>query len=440
MKISRKSLFIVVILILSGTFVNAVVINEVNFNSDSTRALVGTVVANEVNYDPESVPQFIELYNLTSSSIDLSGWEIQAAGASFNTVVTLPEDSTIPANGYFLISAGTMLPTPDVINAGFVLDSDFSVDIAGVRLRDDSLNVIDTVLYGYSSGVTNTNGLQDDLGSVDPADATIDIVGTCTSISRSPAGTDTDVSFNDFFELVMSPTNSLGETGNPCVLATNTPTPTVSPSSTPTPSLSPTPTPTINPTTFPSPTPSPTPLPTLDCFWDITIVASNGNPEYEETYWSIYTSDTDCGTTWTYGRSVASEIIVSDKEKKVCTGWTLGIYDFYIPTIISDGTSNEFSYDMQAGSYILTWLWKTQYYLETLSDPFDGGTVMPTSDWFDDQDVVNISATPNAGWEFMYYEGDLSGTDSQQELTIDSPKQVIGKFTHPTDIENWMLY
>lgn len=177
---------------------------------------VNAVVINEINYDAASTPQFIELYNLTSSPIDLESWEIQAAGTSFSTVATLPSGATIPANGYYLISAGTMAPTPDNTNAGLVLDNTVSTDVAGVRLRDDSQNVIDTTLYGYSTGVLNTNGLQDDLGSVDPTDAALDTAGTCSSISRSPAGTDTDVSFNDFFELSMSPTNSAGQTSNPC--------------------------------------------------------------------------------------------------------------------------------------------------------------------------------------------------------------------------------
>lgn len=71
---------------------------------------------------------FVELYNTTSSAINISGWSVQyysatgTAPATGNTGV-IPEGKIIPAHGYFLIAAaagtgGTVdLPTADVITA-----------------------------------------------------------------------------------------------------------------------------------------------------------------------------------------------------------------------------------------------------------------------------------------------------------------------------------
>ena len=36
--------------------------------------------------------------------------------------------------------------------------------------------------------------------------------------------------------------------------------------------------------------------------------------------------------------------------------------------------------------------------------------------------VVELTATPSAGWKFKDWSGDLSGTDNPKEITIDKPK------------------
>ncbi|MEI8084656.1 MAG: lamin tail domain-containing protein [Paludibacter sp.] len=64
---------------------------------------------------------YVELYNTTSQSIDITGWSIQyytSAGTAVITVFTLPTNSTIKPYNYFLIQCsggaiGTALPTPD---------------------------------------------------------------------------------------------------------------------------------------------------------------------------------------------------------------------------------------------------------------------------------------------------------------------------------------
>jgi hypothetical protein len=69
---------------------------------------------------------FIELYNTTTTAINISGWSIQyysATGTGLATnVFVIPEGKSIPAKGYFLVQAvagtgGTDdLPTPDAVS------------------------------------------------------------------------------------------------------------------------------------------------------------------------------------------------------------------------------------------------------------------------------------------------------------------------------------
>ena len=63
---------------------------------------------------------FVELYNPTSASVDLSGWSVQYASATGSSWQVTNLTGTIGAHGFFLVgeAAGTggtvSLPTPDV--------------------------------------------------------------------------------------------------------------------------------------------------------------------------------------------------------------------------------------------------------------------------------------------------------------------------------------
>ncbi len=61
--------------------------------------------------------EFIELYNPTASSVDVSGWKLQyksAAGPEFQDKATLPVGTSISSRGYFLVTSksytGTVVP------------------------------------------------------------------------------------------------------------------------------------------------------------------------------------------------------------------------------------------------------------------------------------------------------------------------------------------
>ena len=57
------------------------------------------------------------------------------------------------------------------------------------------------------------------------------------------------------------------------------------------------------------------------------------------------------------------------------------------------------------------------------------GSVSPSSGTYADGTVVNLTATPNAGWEFAGWSGDLTGTNNPATITMDADKTVTATFT-----------
>ncbi|QSQ25848.1 lamin tail domain-containing protein [Pyxidicoccus parkwayensis] len=84
----------------TGSGANHVVISELAARGPGT----GTAADND---------EFVELYNPTASTVDISGWKIQyrsASGAAYNTGFALPAGSSIAPRGYFLVGSGSYAP------------------------------------------------------------------------------------------------------------------------------------------------------------------------------------------------------------------------------------------------------------------------------------------------------------------------------------------
>ncbi len=93
--------------------------------------------------------RFIELYNSSSSPVDLTGWYLQRKtqnGTNFDTLVskTYFKDKTIGANSYFLISRTSMANADIVINGLTLAGSDT------IRLKKSESEIIDTVFLGLA--------------------------------------------------------------------------------------------------------------------------------------------------------------------------------------------------------------------------------------------------------------------------------------------------
>ncbi len=67
----------------------------------------GDVVINEIMWmgsASASTDEWVELRNTTSNTIDISGWVVENLGDGSPAHITIPASSTIPANGFYLIS------------------------------------------------------------------------------------------------------------------------------------------------------------------------------------------------------------------------------------------------------------------------------------------------------------------------------------------------
>lgn len=56
------------------------------------------------------------------------------------------------------------------------------------------------------------------------------------------------------------------------------------------------------------------------------------------------------------------------------------------------------------------------------------GTLNPTSGQFDEGESVTITSTPDSGWVFSNWEGDLISSQTPATITMDSDKRIIGVF------------
>jgi len=192
--------------------------------------LSSRIVINEFLYDAigdEPEGEWIELYNTSSTPVDISGWRIEWGGSSFGGDYTFTiESGTVPAFGYFLIE-NTEDATPvkaDYIPSDWIKGiQNGGNDAVGIRIakpifsvsdiigstftvNGTTYTVIDTVIYG---GETNSKyQLPDDNDTPCPDSEIAPDAPPGYSLSRKCDGYDTDNSYNDFIITVPSPENS----------------------------------------------------------------------------------------------------------------------------------------------------------------------------------------------------------------------------------------
>lgn len=150
-----------------------------------------TMVINEVRYDlpgaGDAGNEWVELYNLTGSAIDIGDWKLQWGTNSFgNNELTIPTNTMVAANGYFVIG-GSNVTAADLSTATLVNVGNASTAPDGVRIVDAGGNVIDTVLYGAAG--TNTDAWMDDCGL---ATTWAPDTFPSQSLARQPNGQDTN--------------------------------------------------------------------------------------------------------------------------------------------------------------------------------------------------------------------------------------------------------
>jgi len=143
------------------------------------------VLINELYYDhpgSDGGYEWIEFYNMSNSSIDLSGWKVEYGGSEFILMFEFP-DITIAAHE-FLVAGDVEVIVADITIALNFQNGGSATD--GVRIVSPDSSWTDTVLYD----VPNSNNLIDDRGNIGSSFAPDVIAGN--SLGRFPDGLDTN--------------------------------------------------------------------------------------------------------------------------------------------------------------------------------------------------------------------------------------------------------
>lgn len=146
--------------------------------------------------------EWIELYNAAAVPVDVSGWQLQQAGApddwGSRVKYTLPDGSVMPAGGRWVVSDGLATFPEDAvvlrIESG-TLGLGNSQD--GVRLVDCGGVMMDQIVYGG----TNPDGFLDEAGVLLDEQTVGPAVKDDQSIARRADGLDTD---NNGADLVLT--------------------------------------------------------------------------------------------------------------------------------------------------------------------------------------------------------------------------------------------
>ena len=119
--------------------------------SQANHVVISEVYGGGGNSGSTYKSDFVELYNPTSSAVDISGWKVSyasASGSTWSVSNTLPSGAVIQPGKYYLIegAAGTggtdLLPTADYTPTTLL-----SISSTGfaVKLEDQTATVIDLV-------------------------------------------------------------------------------------------------------------------------------------------------------------------------------------------------------------------------------------------------------------------------------------------------------
>jgi hypothetical protein len=128
---------------LSFGITNPATVQEFRGGTGATNsgARIGEVIINEIMYRPDATgTEFIELYNRTGTSIDLSGWQVAGAGFTFPTNTTIASSNFLVIIGTTNTSIAAFRASNNVPPAVAVLASAFDLDNSGERLTLEKPN------------------------------------------------------------------------------------------------------------------------------------------------------------------------------------------------------------------------------------------------------------------------------------------------------------
>jgi hypothetical protein len=144
----------------------------------------------------------------------------------------------------------------------------------------------------------------------------------------------------------------------------------------------------------------------------ITINGSNFVSGCTVELWDVTNGD---------GPYTKSTTFVNGNQVEISANFTNSTAIWSAKVINPDGTpSNVYPFSVHA----------IQYQLSALAVPANGGTVglNPAGGTYDESTVVTVTATPAAGYRFVNWTGDATGSETSVQVTMDSNKTVMANF------------
>lgn len=194
-----------------GVFLFLLISLAISLSGGQAKAsLADHAVINEVSIDSLSgsggtEDDWVELYNPTAQAIDLSGWSIQKTSGTGGSLVKASLSGAIPAEGYFLIVRDN-------------IDTDQALkDLADILVSDSFSLAQDNIIYLVNNNIAISGAADPDIvdlvgfgeASYYEGAAPAPEIPEAKSISRVPAGEDTDENSLDFLVLnTPTPTNA----------------------------------------------------------------------------------------------------------------------------------------------------------------------------------------------------------------------------------------
>jgi hypothetical protein len=184
----RKHSYVILLVVLSIAFLAGedITINEVFYTTKTN--------TNET--------QWLELYNKSNSSIDLSGWKVSTSKDGSNAF-TIPAGTVLDSKGFLVLAASddVMSSLWGIVQGIIEYDDALFFEESGdnIHLFNSSNTEIDALWYGDGGEMGTSSSAQ--------------TVSFGMSLSRNPDGKDTDIPSTDFLERFPTPTRSNNFTG-----------------------------------------------------------------------------------------------------------------------------------------------------------------------------------------------------------------------------------
>lgn len=126
------------------------------------------------------------------------------------------------------------------------------------------------------------------------------------------------------------------------------------------------------------------------------------------------------------------------------SGWIFDHWEGDVSTsYVSTASNNPVTITMNSDKTVTAYFRVPEdYTLTTHSDPVEGGTVQanPTGGTYSEGTSVTLTATPNKGYTFDHWSGDVSGSSSSVTITMNADKAVTAHFDkEPSGWSVWTI-